>query len=85
MTRLAMRGMRSMTGMSRTDEDRSTTRRWARAMCMIDFIVFAAVLIGVSLYDLRANQVADHVRTIGADAPADLQTTAGIRKGSQLQ
>ncbi|WBL82134.1 hypothetical protein I3J27_17515 [Bradyrhizobium xenonodulans] len=50
-------------------------------MCVIDFLIFAVLLIGVSLYDLRTNRIADHARAIGSDAPADLQTTAAIRNG----
>lgn len=81
MTRLAMHGSRLGTNLSRSGRDRAVYRRWARAMCIIDFLIFAVLLIGVSLYDLRTNQIADHVRAIGSDAPSNLQTTAVIRKG----
>lgn len=81
MTKLFMRSMRSSTGANRTEDDHSAYRRWARAMCIIDFVVFAALLVGVSLYDLRTNQMAHQARSISTDAPTNLQTTSVISKG----
>lgn len=81
MTRLAMHGSRLVTNLSRSGRDRAVYRRWARAMCVIDFLIFAVLLIGVSLYDLRTNLMPDHARVTGSDAPANLQTATSIRKG----
>lgn len=83
MTKLAMRGMRSTTGTYRTEEDRRFYRRWARAMCFIDFIVFAVLLIGVSLYDRQTLRMARSNLTAGIEMrtmPASSQNASGVRK-----
>lgn len=71
MTRLAMRSTHSSRPASApTEEDRQTYRRWARASYVVDFIVFAALLIGFSLYDRQASRLARNDLTAGIDVKA---------------
>lgn len=71
MTRLAMRGRHSSRPASApTEEDRQTYRRWARASYVIDFMVFAALLIGFSLYDRQTSRTARNDLTAGVNVKA---------------
>lgn len=71
MTRLAMRSRHpSKPAFAPTEEDRQTYRRWARASYIVDFLVFAALLIGFSLYDRQTSQTARNDLTAGVDVKA---------------
>lgn len=83
MTRLAMRSRHpSRPAFAPTEEDRQTYRRWARASYVIDFIVFAALLIGASLNDRQTSRLARNDLTAGIDVkatPPSSQNTSGDR------
>lgn len=85
MTRLAMRSTHSSRPASApTEEDRQTYRRWARASYVIDFVVFAALLIGFSLYDRQTSRTARNDLTAGVDVkamPPNPQNTSRDRDG----
>lgn len=79
MTRLVMRSTR-LSVHEATEEDRQTYRRWARASYLVNFIVFAALLIGFSLYDRQGARMAHNDLTAGIDlkaAPASSPNTNG--------
>lgn len=84
MTRLAMRGSRSSASApEQTEEERQCYRRWARASCVVDFVIFAALLIGFSLYDRQTSRPARNDLTARIDMrtiPANSQNTSGARK-----
>jgi hypothetical protein len=64
MTKLAMGSRRASVGThEQTEEDRKCYRRWARASYVIDFAVFAGLLIGFSLYDRQSARPAQHELT----------------------
>ena len=81
MTRLVMRSTR-FSAHEATEEDRQTYRRWARASYLVDFIVFAALLIGFSLYERQGSRVAHDDLTAGIDqkrVPASSRNAGGDR------
>lgn len=84
MTQLAMRGSRSSASpREQTEEERQCYRRWARASHVVDFILFAALLIGCSLYDRQASRMALNDLTAGVEMsamPASPQNTSGARR-----
>lgn len=84
MTRLAMRGLRSSASApEQTEEERQCYRRWARASYVVDFVIFAALLVGFSLYDRQTSRPARNDLTAGIDMrtiPANSQNTSGARK-----
>lgn len=84
MSKLAIRGSVPPTdGHTEFEEDRQCYRRWARGSLLVDFIVFAVLLIGVSLYDRQTSQTARNDLTAGLNMrtmPANAQNSSGVRK-----
>ncbi|MGY4505460.1 hypothetical protein ACVWYH_009417 [Bradyrhizobium sp. GM24.11] len=84
MSRLAMRGSVPPTDRrTESEEDRQCYRRWARASYVVDFIVFAALLIGFSLYDRQTSRTERNDLTAGLDMrtmPVNSQNSSGVRK-----
>jgi hypothetical protein len=80
MTRLAKRGGRFAIGAhEQTEEESQCYRRWARASYVIDFAVFAGLLIGVSLYDRRSAQPGHHQVTSGIEQPDGGKLASQVR------
>lgn len=84
MSRLAMRGPVPPTdGHTESEEDRQCYRRWARASLLVDFSIFAVLLIGVSLYDRQTSQTVRNDLTAGLNMrtmPANARNSSGARK-----